>query len=243
MFDKNLLDSSISEIDKKILITIVDKINLFFSKFGIDINYDNSANLFQNLKIVNDSDSKDFIVYYDDFNNTIKQNFEHPDFSVQRYEGEFIKSLLDIISKKYNFESNKYDNGLICCDTSFRYHGLFMNKMLKSYISTLISGYKKEENLKDFYFDSPIDCQTMPDRLIPDLVDLFGSGVLLDSFINGNGSELFYKIGTILGSEEEAIKFYDSIDEYDINRINNRQNYDKYIELIKQNNLKNNPIM
>ena len=42
MFDKNLLGNNISDIDKNLLAQTIRKIDLFFSKFVVNIDYDNS---------------------------------------------------------------------------------------------------------------------------------------------------------------------------------------------------------
>ena len=52
MFDKNLLSNNISEIDKNLLAQTIRKIDLFFAKFGVNIDYDNSKELFERLKVV-----------------------------------------------------------------------------------------------------------------------------------------------------------------------------------------------
>ena len=52
MFDKNLLGNNISEIDKNLLAQTISKIDLFFAKFGVNIDYDNYRELIENLKIV-----------------------------------------------------------------------------------------------------------------------------------------------------------------------------------------------
>ena len=52
MFDKNLLGNNISDIDKNLLAQTISKIDLFFAKFGVNIDYDNSRELFENLKII-----------------------------------------------------------------------------------------------------------------------------------------------------------------------------------------------
>ena len=41
MFDKNLLGNNISDIDKNLLAQTISKIDLFFAKFGVNIDYDN----------------------------------------------------------------------------------------------------------------------------------------------------------------------------------------------------------
>lgn len=254
MFDKNLLSNNISDIDKDLLVQAISKIHLFFAKFGIDIDYDNSKDLFEILKVEDVKGEQKYVVFYDKFNNTIKQNFENPDFSPKRYEAELIESLLSILSQKYNFESGKYNfkfekynHGLLIRDTNLEYHGSILNEMLKSYIATLITGYNKEESVKDFYLDSPKDYETIPDRAIHDFCSVFGADFLLKSFINGDGSELFYKVGETLGSEECAIELYNSIDNYKNKNkeqtILNRRNYDVYMEELKEKTLENKPKM
>ena len=243
MFDKNLLSNNISEIDKNLLAQTISKIHLFFAKFGVDIDYDNSKELFERLKVEDVKGEQKYVVSYDEFNGTIKQNFENPDFSPKRYEAELVESLLSVLSGKYNFESNEYDKGLISRDTNLKYHGLALNEMLKSYIATLITGYNKEESVKDFYLDSPNDYETIPDRAIHDFCEVFGAEFLLKSFISGDGSELFYKVGEALGSEESAIELYDSIDNYRNNSILNRRIYDMNMKELKEKNLENKPKM
>ena len=59
--------------------------------------------------IIEDVEGKqDYIVSYNEVNNTIKQNLENPDFSPKRYEAELIESLLSVLSRKYNFEESRY---------------------------------------------------------------------------------------------------------------------------------------
>ena len=79
MFDKNLLGNNISDIDKNLLAQTISKIDLFFAKFGVNIDYDNSRELFENLKIVDVQGKQNYVVSYDETSNTIKQNFENPD--------------------------------------------------------------------------------------------------------------------------------------------------------------------
>ena len=250
MFDKNLLSNNISEIDKNLLAQTISKIHLFFAKFGVDIDYDNSKELFERLKVEDVKGEQNYVVSYDEFNGTIKQNFENPDFSPKRYEAELVESLLSILSQKYNpesgeciFESQKYNHGLTSKDTNLKSHGLALNEMLKSYIATLITGYKKEESVKDFYLDSPNDYETIPDRAIQDFCDVFGAEFLLKSFINADGSELFYKVGEALGSEESAVELYASIDNYNKEdkekAISNRSKYDMNMKVLKENKLEN----
>lgn len=239
MFDKNLLGNNISDIDKNLLAQTIRKIDLFFAKFGVNIDYDNSRELFRNLKVEDVEGKQDYIVSYNEVNNTIKQNLENPDFSPKRYEAELIESLLSVLSRKYNFEESRYDEGLLNRDTNLESHGTALNKMIKSYIATLITGYNKEESVKDFYLDSPNDYETIPDRAIHDFCEVFGAEFLLKSFINGDGSELFYKVGKILGSEESAVELYDSIDNYKNDSISNRRKYDMNMEVLKVNKLEN----
>ncbi len=239
MFDKNLLGNNISDIDKNLLAQTISKIDLFFAKFGVNIDYDNSRELFENLKIVDVQGKQNYVVSYDETSNTIKQNFENPDFSPKRYEAELVESLLSVLSRKYNFEEDRYDKGLLSRDTNLRFHGFVLNDMLTAYIGTLITGYNKETSVKDFYLDSPNDYETIPDRAIHDFCEVFGAEFLLKSFINGDGSELFYKVGKILGSEESAVELYDSIDNYKNDSISNRRKYDMNMEVLKVNKLEN----
>lgn len=239
MFDKNLLGNNISDIDKNLLAQTISKIDLFFAKFGVNIDYDNSRELFENLKIVDVQGKQNYVVSYDETSNTIKQNFENPDFSPKRYEAELVESLLSVLSRKYNFEEDRYDKGLLSRDTNLRFHGFVLNDMLTAYIGTLITGYNKETSVKDFYLDSPKDYETIPDRAIHDFCEVFGAEFLLKSFINGDGSELFYKVGEILGSEESAVELYDSIDNYKNDSILNRRKYDMNMEVLKVNKLEN----
>lgn len=239
MFDKNLLGNNISDIDKNLLAQTIRKIDLFFAKFGVNIDYDNSRELFRNLKVEDAEGKQDYIVSYNEVNNTIKQNLENPDFSPKRYEAELIESLLSVLSRKYNFEESRYDEGLLNRDTNLESHGNSLNEMLRLYIGTLITGYNKETSVKDFYLDSPNDYETIPDRAIHDFCEVFGAEFLLKSFINGDGSELFYKVGKILGSEESAVELYDSIDNYKNDSISNRRKYDMNMEVLKVNKLEN----
>ncbi|MBO5183699.1 MAG: hypothetical protein J6B64_04840 [Bacilli bacterium] len=239
MFDKNLLGNNIIDIDKNLLAQTISKIDLFFAKFGVNIDYDNSRELFENLKIVDVQGKQNYVVYYDETSNTIKQNFENPDFSPKKYEAELVESLLSVLSQKFNFEEDRYDKGLLSRDTNLRFHGFALNDMLKAYIGTLITGYNKETSVKDFYLDSPKDYETIPDRAIHDFCEVFGAEFLLKSFINGDGSELFYKVGKILGSEESAVELYDSIDNYKNDSISNRRKYDMNMEVLKVNKLEN----
>jgi hypothetical protein len=239
MFDKNLLGNNISDIDKNLLAQTISKIDLFFAKFGVNIDYDNSKELFERLKVEEVKGEQDYIVSYNEVNNTIKQNLENPDFSPKRYEAELIESLLSVLSRKYNFEESRYDEGLLNRDTNLESHGNSLNEMLRSYIGTLITGYNKETSVKDFYLDSPNDYETIPDRAIHDFCEVFGAEFLLKSFINGDGSELFYKVGKILGSEESAVELYDSIDNYKNDSISNRRKYDMNMEVLKVNKLEN----
>ena len=243
MFDKNLLGNNISDIDKDLLAQTISKIDLFFAKFGVNIDYDNSRELFENLKIEDVQGKQNYVVSYDETSNTIKQNFENPDFSPKRYEAELIESLLSVLSQKLNFEEDRYDKGLLSRDTNFRFHGFALNDMLAAYIGTLITGYNKETDVKDFYLDSPKDYETIPDRAIHDFCEVFGAEFLLKSFINGDGSELFYKVGEILGSEESAVELYDSMDSYNNNSIANRRIYDLNMEELKEKMLENKPKM
>lgn len=243
MFDKNLLGNNISDIDKDLLAQTISKIDLFFAKFGVNIDYDNSRELFENLKIEDVQGKQNYVVSYDETSNTIKQNFENPDFSPKRYEAELIESLLNVLSQKLNFEEDRYDKGLLSRDTNFRFHGFALNDMLAAYIGTLITGYNKETDVKDFYLDSPKDYETIPDRAIHDFCEVFGAEFLLKSFINADGSELFYKVGETLGSEENAVDLYNSMDSYNNNSIANRRIYDLNMEELKEKMLENKPKM
>ena len=243
MFDKNLLGNNINDIDKNLLAQTISKIDLFFAKFGVNIDYDNSRELFRNLKVEDVEGKQDYIVSYNEVNNTIKQNLENPDFSPKRYEAELIESLLSVLSRKYNFEEGRYDEGLLSRDTNLESHGNSLNEMLRSYIGTLITGYNKDTDVKDFYLDSPKDYETIPDRAIHDFCEVFGAEFLLKSFINGNGSELFYKVGEALGSEKNAVELYNSMDSYNNNSILNRGIYDLNMEELKEKMLENKPKM
>ena len=243
MFDKNLLGNNISDIDKYLLAQTISKIDLFFAKFGVNIDYDNSRELFENLKIVDVQGKQNYVVSYDETSNTIKQNFENPDFSPKKYEAELVESLLSVLSQKFNFEEDRYDKGLLSRDTNLRFHGFALNDMLAAYIGTLITGYNKETSVKDFYLDSPKDYETIPDRAIHDFCEVFGAEFLLKSFINGDGSELFYKVGEILGSEKNAVDLYNSMDSYNNNSIANRRIYDLNMEELKEKMLENKPKM
>ena len=243
MFDKNLLGNNINDIDKNLLAQTISKIDSFFAKFGVNIDYDNSRELFENLKIEDVQGKQNYVVSYDETSNTVKQNFENQDFSPKRYEAELVESLLSVLSQKFNFEEGRYDKGLLSRDTNLRFHGFTLNDMLKSYIGTLITGYNKETNVKDFYLDSPKDYETIPDRAIHDFCEVFGAEFLLKSFINADGSELFYKVGETLGSEENAVDLYNSMDSYNNNSIANRRIYDLNMEELKEKMLENKPKM
>lgn len=243
MFDKNLLGNNINDIDKNLLAQTISKIDLFFAKFGVNIDYDNSRELFENLKIVDVQGKQNYVVSYDETSNTIKQNFENPDFSPKKYEAELVESLLSVLSQKLNFEEDRYDKGLLSRDTNLRFHGFALNDMLAAYIGTLITGYNKETSVKDFYLDSPKDYETIPDRAIHDFCEVFGAEFLLKSFINGDGSEFFYKVGEALGSEKNAVDLYNSMDSYNNNSIANRRIYDLNMEELKEKMLENKPKM
>ena len=99
MFDKNLLGNNISDIDKNLLAQTIRKIDLFFAKFGVNIDYDNSKELFERLKVEEVKGEQNYVVSYDETSNTIKQNFENPDFSPKKYEAELVESLFSILSQ------------------------------------------------------------------------------------------------------------------------------------------------
>ncbi len=243
MLNKDILSSNISALDKELLIKSSKKIDKYFSEFEIEVEYGNSTPLFSNLKIRDIIDDREsYIVRYDDRTNTIIQNFGNSNFNTQKYEYELIKSLLTIISKRYNPENNNYDSGLICEDTDFNIHGKKLNEMLKSYLSTLITGYN-DEIKNDFYIDSPIDYETLPDRLIHDMLENYDAEKILRYFISGNGNMLFQDIGHALGDESSAVEFYKSIDDYENNKIKSRKIYDVYMKKLKEKKLEDAPKM
>ena len=234
-FQKSIHDNSnINEYDKKIIVKLVQKIDELFTKCSVDIQYENSNLLFKNLTVSDVIDgASDYIVKYDEDTNTIIQNFGHENFDLLRYESEYIDCLLKIISKKYNFENKKYDNGLEFDTEYMTKRGTKLNEKLNSYISTLITGYSKDEKIKDFYYDTSNSPYTMDDVLIKDMCDIFGSSKILNYFINCEGRELFFELSSILG-EEQANDFYNSMDDYEFDRVKNRKQYDSCINQLKQ---------
>ncbi len=235
-FQKSIRDNSnINEYDKNIIVMLVQKIDELFAKCSVDIQYENSSLLFKKLKIFDVTDNKsDYIVKYDEDTNTIIQNFGHEDFDLLRYESEYIDCLLKIISKKYNFENKKYDSGLEFSMGYMMKRGTKLNAKLNSYISTLITGYSKDEKVKDFYIDKPDSPYTMDDVLIKDMCDIFGSSKILNYFINCEGRELYFELSSMLG-EQQAINFYNSMDNYGLDRIQSRKQYDSCINQLRQN--------
>lgn len=244
MFDKNLLGNNIDDKDKDLIMYAISKIALFFSKFNVEINFDNSSELFQKLNIVEEKDNDKFVVCYNEFTNTLKMNFENPNFSASRFYGELTQSLLDILSKKYNAELKNYDNGLIARDTNGKEHGRTLNERLKEYITTLITGYKKEEkNDEVFYIDSKDSYLTMKDVILHDFIKLYGPEYLLNCFINSNGDEYFFRVGSDLNDESLGATLYDTIDNYrnedKNNRIISRTIYDSLVSELKEKSLNN----
>lgn len=207
------------------------------SGYGIDANINNFSEIIQNIKLeVIKEDIPDMINYNKEENKiTMKCTND------EKVLLDYFKILIQIITQRYDNETKRVENGLIYRNFNGEEYGTELNNVITSRIATLVSGIE-DPKMKELYYDDPTGI-TLKDIMISNLIDVLGFENLISNFVNANGSEIFLQISEMLGSMSAAKDFYNTIDHYDEDRIENRKKYNKYMSILNENKLNNTPTL
>lgn len=232
--NKNLTNDEKEQI--KYAVNQID--NFLIDNFNIGVSVDNSAMLLLNLKVTEEEKDTDKAYNYNFENNTLEKNTKIKYDSRMVYD--YCKSILDIITKKYDRETNTYSDGLIYKDELNNTFGNKINEKLKHQLVMLITNeVVDEEEVKDFYVDKVDDPCTLEDALLIDINSIVSSEELINYFVNADGISFYQEINKRLNEDEEKTKdFFEIIDKYTKeNSIRSRKKYDELISKMKEYNL------
>lgn len=233
------INNNLSLYDKESIKLVINQFIGLFNKFNVDVPIENISLLLSQLKVTinRNSELSDKAYYYDNNSNSIINNSRIvKDNSRRLYD--YCHVVLDIMSKKYNPESSKYNDGLVYEDEYGNKFGTKINEKLKHTLITLLtSEVIDEEKIEDFYIDKADDPCTLEDCLLIDINSIISTNDLLTYFINGDGISFYQTIcNSLIGDEEKAKDFISNIDEYTKdNSIEQRKKYDEYLIVMKQN--------
>ena len=236
MFDKipNVIlqainaNTNISHEYKNVILTILNEYYKFFSKLGISVQEENLIQLFSTLSIDLSNEEE---IHYDLQKNKIVGNLnELKNGNDSLYN--ICYSVLDIMCKRYNFDTKDYNDGITFKDESNTLYGTKINNKLKEYIVELSTRMTPQREYNDdYYFDSPTDNCTLDDRIIYDIQQYINYNNLLTYFINGEGILFFNDLCKKFNSSDECIEYLSTIDKY--NRENSIESRKKYDELVR----------
>ena len=233
-------NNNLNLYDKESIKLVINQFIGLFERLGVDVPIENIGGLLSNLTTVNNYDSnlteKAFL--YDKNTNTIINNKRIvKDDNRRLYDNCMM--VLDIMSKKFDPETQKYSDGLIYEDEIGNKFGTKINDRLKhELVKYLTHEVIDEEEIKDFYFDSPNDPCTLEDSLMHDIYSVISDKDVLTYFINADGISFYQRICETLGNEEMAKEFLSNIDEYNKDKsIAQRKKYDEAMKIIKEQQL------
>lgn len=232
--NKNLTNDEKEQI--KYAVNQID--NFLIDNFNIGVSVDNSAILLLNLKVTEEEKDTDKAYNYNFETNTLEKNTKIKYDSRMVYD--YCTSVLDIITKKYDRETNTYSDGLIYKDELNNTFGNKINEKLKHQLVMLITNEViDEEEVKDFYVDKVDDPCTLEDALLIDINSIISSEELINYFVNADGISFYQEINKRLNEDEEKTKdFFENIDKYTKeNSIKSRKKYDELISKMKEYNL------
>lgn len=234
------INSNLSVYDKEsIKLVIIHFIGLF-NRLGVDVPIENISTLLSELKSINNYDPKltEKAFLYDSATNTMINNKRHvKDDNRRLYDNCMM--VLDIMSKKFDPETRKYNDGLIYEDENGHKFGTKINEKLKHRLVTLLTDVVvDEENIKDFYVDKPDDPCTLEDTLLIDINSVISTEDLLTHFISADGISFYQAICNTLDNEQIAKDLLSTIDEYNKDKsIEQRKKYDEVMKMIKEQQL------
>lgn len=231
-FDTRVLDSlnknkSLDEIEKKdinnnyraeVIPQNLDAISKIYKTIGVEYKFDDLLDIIQNLNVVDADESK--TTSYDRKSNTLVfgKSEENREFNI-------VKSFLQLTSQQ----------GLIAKLENGKEVGTKLNDLFTSYIVTLGTGFS---TIKD---EDPVTPINVLDKAIGDTINMVGLENLVDCYAYGEGKVIFDYISERIG-RQNAEKFYRSIDEYELNKLNEII-YDLCILKSNQKNEENVPQM
>lgn len=241
-FFKNTIDinDNLTKDDKDSIKLVINQFVGLFNRFNVEVPIHNISALISRLKIINNKDLELDKAYYYDFNqNSIINNKRNVKDNDRRLY-DYCKTILDIMSKRYNPDTLRYSDGLIYEDENGNKFGTKINEKLKHTLISLITGEViSEERIEDFYFDKADDPCTLEDSLLIDINSIISTEDLLTYFINADGISFYQAMCNTLNDDEEKAKdFLSNIDEYTKDKsIEQRKKYDNYLEHMKQNKM------
>ena len=202
------------------------------NNFNVGISVENCAMLLINLKITEVEKDTEKAYNYNFETNTLEKNTKIKYDTRMVYD--YCMSIFDIITKKYDKETNSYSDGLIYVDELNNTFGNKINEKLKHQLVTC--EVIDEEKVKDFYVDKADDPCTLEDALLIDINSMISSEELVYDFINADGISFYQEINKRLKEDEEKTKsFLDNIDKYTKeNSIDSRKKYDELITRMKE---------
>lgn len=231
--------------DQRILIYkgICD-IGEFVSNFyKVNINYNNIEGILKSVKLV-DVDEADLYFSYSSENNQITRKKSSDE---ENMTFDFYKSMLSLISQRYDESMMKYQSGVIFENELGRTYNKALNNELLSRITTMITGIE-DRNRKDSIDKEDLSC--IKDVVIDDFSQITGFETLISCFFDARGMDLFGILSEKIGVEqaEDLISIVDDSEkDFDDNenkiKIAKRQKYDAYIKLLLDMNLETIPTL
>ncbi len=220
---------------KTIIMMLLDKYYNFFNKMGANIDPTTSIKLFSELSIEEITHNMPKFFYYDIDKNSIISNTKNIENNMDSLF-DLCYSVLDIMCKRYDFNSQSYDDGIVFYDESGNEYGSKLNISLKKYIVTLSTDVFENEELEDdYYFDSSNDMCTLEDRSLHDLFIHTTSEELLTCFINGDGNSFLNLLSRGFENRKECLNYLSIIDKYNKeNSISVRTEYDKIMKKLEE---------
>lgn len=231
-------NSNLNQKQKELMKFVINKYNnTFLNVFDVDMNLDNVSQLLSSINIISDvSKESDKSFYYEPDNNIIIDNSVNVSAD-NRKMYDYCDAVLEVISRKYNPDTEKYDKGLVYENSNGRLLGIKINDKVKSSIILNILGENpSEESIEDFYCDTASEYCTLDDRIMFDMYNILSAKEMLTYFINAEGEQFFQRICEGFDDELQAVEFFENIDSYNKeNSIKNRAKYDEQMKMLKEN--------
>lgn len=207
-------NKNLSQLDRDIIPRIISDYCDFFKMYGVEFDSANIEKLLETLSLKKKEKNETNI--YDLDSNTILFPNEidtTEDELLEMYE----KAILSLMTTTYDFNDNKYKEGLNFSIENKRY-GNIVNEKIRDRIHELVYG-NIDKNI--------VMVPTVLDRVANDFEKIVGVSDLLTYYLNGKGDMFYSKMCEITGSEKEVINLFETLNKYETVDRNNMYEMNK----------------
>lgn len=231
-------NSNLNDDQRRMIYECINEIGKFVENFyEVNINFNDTQEILRTVKLVDVEESDSYFLYSSEANQITRKKSD----DTQNMLFDLYKSVLSIVSQRYDEGSSTYQSGITFEDEFGKRCNVALNNELLSRITTMIT-HVEDRNRKDSIDKEDFSC--IKDVIIDDLSKIIGFENLIACFFDAKGMTLFDELSEKIGVEQ-TMDFISIADdsEKDIDndnhqiRIAKRRKYDSYIKLLLELNL------